>query len=79
VDASDAAASLGYLPKGLQGRCLVVPIESGGKLSSLQLVDGDGRKHFLASGALRGAYWASQTLPDSDTGSLVVLIGEGST
>lgn len=43
---------LGYAPESkgecLQGRLLVVPINQGGRLSTLELIDGSGRKAALA-------------------------------
>lgn len=81
IEAESASAVLNYPPsaKGelLEGALLVVPIKVGGKLSSLQLVDGTGRKHFLAGSAIGGGYWASQSLPDGNGSGFMVLIGEG--
>lgn len=81
IDAEDAAAILGYSPKSrdeaLQGRLLVVPVKIGNALSTLELIDTDGRKSAIYGGAKAGGYWAAQPLPDSDGDVLTLLIGEG--
>ena len=51
---------IGYNPKTkesapLDGRILIVPAYVAGALSSVQLIDSDGRKHFLFGGKLTGA------------------------
>jgi putative DNA primase/helicase len=82
IDAGTAAAILGYAPKSdgkkLTGRLLVVPIKAGAALSTLELIDGDGRKTALAGrGTKLGGYWAAQPLPAGDGAGLTLLIGEG--
>lgn len=82
IDAGAAAAILGYAPKSgsnlLTGRLLVVPVRQGDRLSTLELIDGDKRKAALAGrGSKVGAYWATESLPDSDAASLTLQIGEG--
>lgn len=81
MDAGLIAKVLGYEPsakgRALSGPLLVVPIKRDGKLSTLQLIDGDGRKHFLADGTLSGGYWATGSLPDNDGAGLTLLLGEG--
>lgn len=81
IDDHKAATVLGYVPsaKGapLEGRFLVVPIKVGDKLSSAQLIDGTGRKHFLANGAIGGGYWAAKPLPAGDGADLLIAVGEG--
>jgi putative DNA primase/helicase len=79
IDVSAAAEILGYLPKSggerLVGRLLVVPVKQGGRLSTLELIDGDKRKTALAGrGSKAGGYWATESLSDA-VGTL--LIGEG--
>ena len=79
IDAASAATILGYAPKSggepLTGRLLVIPVKQGGTLSTLELIDGDGRKVALAGrGSKVGGYWATEPLPDV-MGTL--LIGEG--
>ncbi len=80
VDA--AAAIMGYAPAAsgipLAGPLLVVPVTVGDKLSTLELIDGDGRKAALAGrGTKAGGYWAAQSLPADGGDGSVLLIGEG--
>lgn len=82
IDASAAAAILGYVPKSggdaLAGRLLVVPVKQGDGISTLELIDGDKRKAALTGrGSKVGGYWATERLPDGDGAGLSVLIGEG--
>ena len=82
IDASAAAAILDYRPKScgdlLTGRLLVVPVEQGDGISTLELIDGDKRKAALAGrGSKVGGYWATERLPDGDGAGLTLLIGEG--
>lgn len=79
IDADTAAAILGYAPKSsgepLAGRLLVAPVKIGDGLSTLELIDQDGRKSAIYGGAKAGGYWAAQQLHDGD--GLILLIGEG--
>ncbi len=82
IDASTAAAILNYCPKSsgelLTGRLLVVPVEQGDGISTLELIDGDKRKAALAGrGSKVGGYWATERLPDGDGAGLTLMIGEG--
>lgn len=79
IDAGTAAAILGYTPKSggepLEGRLLVVPVKQGDKVSTLELIDGKGRKTALAGrGSKAGGHWATRRPPDDAD---VLLIGEG--
>ena len=78
IDAGKLAALIGYQPKRgddpLAGRILIAPVKVGGKLSTLEMIDGDGRKSALAGGVKAGGYWAAHKLPDAPN---VVLIAEG--
>lgn len=80
IDAEKAARLIGYLPKSkgepMTGSLLLVPVMTEGRLSSVQLIGGDGVKHFLKGGQIRGGYWATGKLPDNDDG-LTVAIAEG--
>jgi phage/plasmid primase-like uncharacterized protein len=80
IDVEKARAVLGVWPsaKGrrLQGRCIVMLIKASGKPVGLQLIDGGGRKYFIAGSVIGGGYWATKPLPDSD-GEFAVLVGEG--
>ncbi|MDR2875965.1 MAG: DUF3987 domain-containing protein [Methylobacillus sp.] len=82
IDATKATEILGYVPKSgdepLQGRLLVVPVSQGKVISTLELIDGGGRKAALAGrGTKSGGYWATSRLPDSDGEGLTLLVGEG--
>jgi putative DNA primase/helicase len=82
IDASAAAAILGYSPKAdaeaLTGRLLVVPVKQGHRLATLELIDGAGRKTALAGrGTKSGGYWATERLPEGEGAGLTLLIGEG--
>lgn len=77
IPVTELAALVGYAPKArgeaLQGRILVVPVQVGGKLSTLELIDESGRKSALAGGAKKGGYWAPSALPDNGR----IVIAEG--
>ena len=82
IEASAAAAILGYAPKSsgelLTGRLLVAPVKQGDGLSTIELIDQSGRKAALAGrGSKVGGYWATERLPGGDGSSLTLLIGEG--
>lgn len=82
IDASAAASLLGYQPKSggdpLAGRLLVVPVKQGDSLSTLELIDGDGRKTALVGrGTKAGGYWATHKLPGGKGEGMTLLIGEG--
>jgi P4 family phage/plasmid primase-like protien len=71
IEAVTVFEILGYQPKSkdvpLTGRLLIAPIKQNGKLSSLELIDGSGRKAALAGrGTKTGGYWTTQKLPDED-------------
>ena len=79
IDAGAAATILGYTPKSsgepLEGRVLVVPVKQGDKVSTLELIDGKGRKTALAGrGSKAGGHWATRRPPDDAD---VLLVGEG--
>jgi putative DNA primase/helicase len=82
IDADKAASILGYIPKSrdepLEGRLLVIPVKIREVFSTIELIDGKGRKAALVGkGSKAGGYWASQKLPNSDEKDLIFLIGEG--
>lgn len=81
IDVDIAAVILGYSPKAggdqLIGRLLVVPVKVGDALSTLELIDGDGRKSAIAGGRKAGGYWAAQVLPEGDGDGLTFQYGEG--
>lgn len=82
IDAGAAAAILGYVPKSggepLAGRLVVVPVKQGDGISTVELIDGSGRKTALAGrGSKSGGFWATARLPEGDGTGLTLLIGEG--
>jgi len=85
IDLADVVRIIGYPPKGgknqepLEGpTVLVVLVYIDGILSTVEMIDGPGRKSFLAGGRTGGGYWTTDDLPDSDwTDDLEILIGEG--
>ena len=84
IDANRAAELLGYKPKVgdelLRGRLLVVPVRREGSpgLSTLELIDGHGRKTALAGrGTKSGGFWATYKLPEGGGDGLTLIIGEG--
>ncbi len=81
IDAGAAAAILGYAPKSsgehLTGRLLVAPVKVGEGLSTLELINGDGRKSAVYGGAKAGGYWSAQPLPKGDGAGLTFQYGEG--
>jgi putative DNA primase/helicase len=85
IDLTDAVRILGYAPKGGKNQealvgptVLVVPIYIDSVLSTIEMIDGAGRKSFLAGGKTSGGYWSTSPLPDCDwTGDLTIVIGEG--
>lgn len=81
IDAALAAQTLGYFPRNrgedLTGALLVVPLKVGDRLTSVQLIDGAGHKHFLAGGPIGGGYWSTGPFPDGDGDGCTMLISEG--
>lgn len=77
-----AAGVLGYTPKArgeaLTGRLLAVPVRQGDRLSTVELIDGAGRKTALSGrGTKASGFWATSKLPDGDGAGVILLIGEG--
>ncbi|WP_175130620.1 toprim domain-containing protein [Paraburkholderia rhynchosiae] len=58
----------------LRGDVLIVPVKCGDTFTSIEMIDGDGRKSALAGGEKVGGFWATQKLPDARE---VLLVGEG--
>jgi putative DNA primase/helicase len=77
----EAKSILGYAPESrrgaLVGRLLVVPVTVAGALSTLEFIDGDGRKHALAGGKKSDGHWSTDPLPDGDGTGLTLLLAEG--
>jgi len=80
LDAMELHALLGYAPvseeRPLTGRVLIVPVWNG-PISTLELIDEQGRKSSLAGGAKKGGYWMTEPtlVPPGD--SSLILIAEG--
>jgi putative DNA primase/helicase len=82
IQADAVAVILDYAPKSgdvpLAGRLLVIPVKINGMLSTLELIDGAGRKSALPGrGTKAGGYWQAQALPAGIGEGLTLLIGEG--
>ncbi|KHK58184.1 hypothetical protein PI86_11020 [Burkholderia sp. A9] len=71
IEAGRLAALIGYQQKQgddlLTGRVLVAPVKVGGKLSTVEMIDGDGRKSALKDGVKAGGYWLTRPIPDDAT------------
>ncbi|RXV65375.1 DNA replication protein [Burkholderia stabilis] len=80
LDALELRALLGYLPVSeevpLNGRVLIVPVWNG-SISTLELIDEQGRKSSLAGGAKRGGYWTTEPNWVPASAPSRVLIAEG--
>ncbi|SEA59809.1 PriCT-2 domain-containing protein [Paraburkholderia sartisoli] len=80
LEALELKALLGYTPvseeEPLAGRVLIVPAWVRDTMTTLELIDGAGRKSSLAGGAKKGGYWVTGPLP-ADAGSTPILIAEG--
>lgn len=72
-------ALLGYHPRAseasLQGMILIAPILVDGKISSIEMIDENGRKSLLRGGRRRAGYWATETLDDA--AKVTIVIAEG--
>ena len=81
LEASELNALLGYTPASeeqpLMGRVLLVPFWIGEAISTLELIDEQGRKSSLAGGVKRGGYWIAGATPTSGEPTGPILIGEG--
>jgi len=68
---------IGYHPyaggEPLEGRILIAPVVIGDKISTVELIDEQGRKSALKDGRKSGGYWATGTLPE--TGRLILAEG----
>ncbi len=81
IPVSTAKAILRYTPKckdePLTGRLIVVPVKVQERLSTLELIDEQGKKTALYGGAKGGGYWAAQPLPEGDGQGVTLPVGEG--
>ena len=68
---------IGYHPyaggEPLEGRILIAPVVIGDKISTVELIDEQGRKSALKDGRKSGGYWATGALPE--TGRLILAEG----
>ncbi len=48
-----------------------------GVIASIEMIDGEGRKSFLAHGTTKGGWWATQPMPDGDGAGITFWLGEG--
>lgn len=46
----------------LRGACLVIPLKVAGRLTTVELIDAEGRKAFLKGGRTSGAYWMTRPI-----------------
>ncbi|WP_321958318.1 PriCT-2 domain-containing protein [Burkholderia cenocepacia] len=80
LDALELRALLGYQPVSeevpLNGRVLIVPVWNG-SISTLELIDEQGRKSSLAGGVKRGGYWTTEPIWVPASAPSRVLIAEG--
>ncbi|MBW9105102.1 PriCT-2 domain-containing protein [Paraburkholderia phenoliruptrix] len=81
LEAPELHALLGYAPASegvpLTGRVLVVPFWIGEAISTLELIDENGRKSSLAGGLKRGGYWIAGQAPNDADPVAPIVIGEG--
>ncbi|MFM0487384.1 PriCT-2 domain-containing protein [Paraburkholderia graminis] len=81
LGAEELRALLGYAPRSgeepLTGRVLVVPVRIGDTLSTLELIDAEGRKSALAGGAKSGGSWVVEPDVFRDRAVTPILIAEG--
>jgi putative DNA primase/helicase len=78
----DLAALIEYCPKSggqkLEGMILIAPVQQiHGAISTVELIDEQGRKTALAGGKKAGGYWLSGTLPDGFGPDTTIAIAEG--
>ncbi|CAB3759371.1 DUF927 domain-containing protein [Paraburkholderia solisilvae] len=78
IDVDKLAALIGYRPaslgKELGGRVLIAPVHIAGELSTVEMIDGAGRKAALSFGVKSGGCWIAAKPTKA---SKRILIGEG--
>lgn len=81
LEAEELHALLGYVPRSaeepLTGRVLLVPVRIGDTLSTLELIDAEGRKSALAGGAKSRGCWMVAPGRPRDGGATPIVIAEG--
>ncbi|CAK0752647.1 regulatory protein RepA [Gammaproteobacteria bacterium] len=79
IDATEVHRILGYRPKAkdepLDGILLLVPVAQGDELTTIELIDSDGRKTALKDGKKAGCYWSSRQLPIEDPQTIYIAEG----
>lgn len=80
-------SEFGFKPKGIpgskgtflkKGKLLVVPMRGElGVIQTIQIIDSEGGKAFFKGGLMKGAYWQSESLPETSLEPLTIGIGEG--
>lgn len=79
LPAERLAKMLPYSPTSdgepLRGRILIAPVSIDEKLSTLELIDEEGRKSALFGGSKGGGFWHAGQLPEMDGGSLLICEG----
>ncbi|TDY23931.1 putative DNA primase/helicase [Paraburkholderia sp. BL6665CI2N2] len=78
LDAGRLSALIGYKPQSsgeeLKGRILIVPVNIGSALTTVEMIDESGRKSALAGGEKAGGSWAASA---PETACKCLLVGEG--
>ncbi|WP_250489897.1 DUF927 domain-containing protein [Caballeronia sp. INML2] len=78
IDAEALLELVGYAPHSsderLSGRILTVPVMIDSSLSTVELIDGDGRKSALKGGAKSSGFWSVARLPEAPER---ILVAEG--
>lgn len=73
---------IGYHPqlKGIKitgDRILIVPVSNGKGITTIEMIDEDGRKPALSDGQKKGCFWSTNKLPSNNGTGLTIGIGEG--
>ncbi|GAB2877711.1 DUF927 domain-containing protein [Paraburkholderia jirisanensis] len=78
MDVDVLADLIGYTPsssgQALTGRVLIVPVQSEGSVSTIEMIDGEGHKTALSHGRKESGYWVAYAPAGSPE---LILIGEG--
>jgi len=81
LETQELRVLLGYAPKSrgepLWGRVLIVPVSIGHQMTTLELIDCEGRKSALAGGAKAGGWWSVAPTRDPDCVLSPIAIAEG--
>lgn len=82
IELSELVKHIGYRPQThgeplVEGPILIAPVMTDGRFSTLEMIDGKGRKSALAGGKKSGGFWATGKLPEGTGEDLRIAIGEG--